>query len=139
MAVPSAIICFLLIGGFWEPEFSKMTWFAIRHDELFGESGWFQWIQTQMLDEWMAVFCIMGLVFVAFSKRKLEDERVTHLRLTSLLWATYLTYALLIVITLFVFGMPFLWVLIINMIALLVVFIARFEFVLYKTNRAHEE
>lgn len=139
LAIPSAVLGFLLIGDYWGPEIGKMNWFAIRYDELFGKSGWFGIIQTNLLDEWMACLCILGLLFIAFSRRKQEDERVIYLRLNSLLWATYLTFGWLIFNTLFVFGVPYLWVLIVNMIALLVIFIARFEYVLYKENRMDEE
>jgi hypothetical protein len=40
---------------------------------------------------------LIGLVLFAFSKEKIEDEQISQLRLTSLQWAIYLSYILLII------------------------------------------
>ena len=40
---------------------------------------------------------LVGLIIVAFSKEKIEDEQISQLRLDSVQWALYLNYVLLIV------------------------------------------
>ena len=48
-----------------------------------------------------------GALLVSFSKEKNEDEFITEIRLSSLLWAVCVSYTLLLVAFLFVYGSPF--------------------------------
>ena len=40
---------------------------------------------------------LVGLIIVAFSKEKIEDEQISQLRLDSLQWAVYLNYIILVI------------------------------------------
>ena len=73
---------------------------------------------------------------VAFSKEKHEDEFVAKTRLESLVWAIYVNYAILTLCFLFFFNMEFLLVMIFNMFTVLIFFIIRFYYVLYKSNKS---
>jgi len=79
---------------------------------------------------------VFGLLFIAFSKEKIEDEQISQLRLDSLQWAVYFNYALFIVCVLFVYGVHFIPVLIFNIISPLVFFIIRFQWKIYRLNRS---
>ncbi|MDR3696719.1 hypothetical protein [Mucilaginibacter sp.] len=79
---------------------------------------------------------IFGLLLVAFSKEKIEDEQISQSRLDSLRWAVYFNYALFIVCVLFIYGMHFIPVLIFNMISPLIFFIIRFRWKIYQLNRS---
>ena len=74
---------------------------------------------------------IIGLVLIAFSKVKLEDEYVSKIRLESLQWAIYFNYAMLILATILVYGMAYYQVAIFNMITPLVFFIVRFHYIIF--------
>ncbi|MEO6148677.1 MAG: hypothetical protein ABIP28_00880 [Mucilaginibacter sp.] len=79
---------------------------------------------------------VIGLLLVAFSKEKIEDERIAQLRLDSLQWAVYFNYAILIPCILFISD----WHLFIGvaahyMFTPLVFFIIRFRWVVYQSNR----
>src|SRR5450631_38642 len=74
----------------------------MRHMDVFGHSpsytpGDHQLFSTEHL-YFIATFLLMviGLILVAFSKEKIEDEQISRLRLDSLQWAIYLNYLLLI-------------------------------------------
>ncbi|MCD8519109.1 MAG: hypothetical protein LRY32_06310 [Flavobacterium sp.] len=41
-----------------------------------------------MLDELLLVVCLFGGLLVGFSKTKNEDEMISHIRYSSLVWAT---------------------------------------------------
>jgi len=69
---------------------------------------------------------------VAFSKEKTEDEFILRTRIDSLLWATYINYFILIFCFIFFFGFEFLYIMIFNMFTILIFFIFRFNYVLYK-------
>lgn len=86
-------------------------------------------------DEVAAIGSIIGLILVAFSKVKIEDEYVTITRLESLQWAIYFNFGLLILATIFVHGMAYFQVIIFNMFTPLVFFITRFYFILFLKPR----
>lgn len=115
--------------------------FALINEEGFKSPFYFSWIKNNILDEIaMTLFIVSGLIF-AFSKEKIEDEMVAKIRLESLVWATYLNYAVLLFCILFIYGLPFLNVMMYNMFTLLLFFIIRFHWMLYKNNTLsdHEE
>ena len=68
----------------------------------------------------------IGLLFLAFSRLKNEDEYTNHLRLTSLQWAVIINYTLLIIFTWVLYGTAFLAVPLYNMLTVLLIFIVRF-------------
>ncbi len=82
-------------------------------------------------DEIATIGSIIGLLFVAFSKVKVEDEYVSKIRLESLQWAIYLNFVLLILATLFVHGIEYFQVTIFNMFTPLIIFIVRFYYLLF--------
>ncbi|MCX6270266.1 MAG: hypothetical protein NTU44_03430 [Bacteroidetes bacterium] len=89
----------------------------------------------------VGILFIMGALLVAFSKEKQEDEFIARTRLESLVWATYVNYAILILCFLFFFNLEFMMVMILNMFTILIFFIIRFYYILYKTNKSlgHEK
>jgi len=78
---------------------------------------------------------VFGLVFIGFSKEKIEDEQISQLRLDSLQWAIYFNYALFIICCLFIYEIHFIPVLIFNIISPLVFFIIQFRWKIYLLNR----
>lgn len=83
---------------------------------------------------------VSGLIF-AFSKEKIEDEMISKIRTESLVWATYLSYAVLLFCIIFIYGFTFFNILTYNVFTILFVFILRFRWMLYKNNQtySHEE
>jgi hypothetical protein len=71
---------------------------------------------------------------VGFSKEKNEDEFIANLRLSSLLWAVLVNYGLLLLAFVFVYGFPFLNVMVYNMFTVLIIFIARFNYILHRNS-----
>lgn len=61
-------------------------------------------IYNEILD---CAFFISGII-LAFSKEKIEDEMITFIRLKSLLYTTYFIFVLLILSEIFIYGIPFL-------------------------------
>jgi hypothetical protein len=78
------------------------------------------------------VLLLVGLLMVAFSKEKIEDERTQRLRLESLLWAVYVNSVLIVLAIILTYGTLFLNVMIYNICSTLVFFIARFRWVMDK-------
>jgi hypothetical protein len=79
-------------------------------------------------DEIATIGSIVGLLLIAFSKVKYEDEYVSKLRLESLQWAVYVNFFLLIVSTILIHGMSYYSVIVYNMFTPLIIFIIRFYY-----------
>ena len=117
----------------------EITTFAIYSDEIFTKSKYFNTISNPILDEILLVICLFGGLIVGFSKTKNEDEMIAHIRYTSLVWATYFNIILMIITTLFVFGMIYFNVMIFFMISSILFFIVRFHFMIYKLNKSNQD
>jgi hypothetical protein len=109
--------------------------FAIADEKILGHTTFFYFPINNVFDEIICLLLITGPVFIVFSREKNEDEFITKLRLESLIWAVYLNYAILVLAILFVYGLSFLWVLVMNMFTILFFFIIRFNWVLYKSKK----
>jgi hypothetical protein len=118
-----------------EPGFLDIKVFAIANQSIFSDAEYFTFIDTNILDEIIGLLLIIGSIFIALSKEKLEDEFISKIRLESLVWATYINYAILVLTIIFVFGLSFYWVLVFNMFTILIFFIIRFNWVLYKSKK----
>lgn len=108
--------------------------FALIFDSGF-EINYFGFTENNIIDEILtAIFIASGIVF-AFSKEKIEDEMVSKIRLESLVWATYVNYGILLLCVIFIYGFSFLQVMQYNMFTLLLFFIIRFHWTLYKNSK----
>lgn len=108
--------------------------FAIAGDALFSETTFFYITENNILDEMASILLIMGALLIAFAKERFEDEFISKIRLESLVWATYVNYAILVLAIIFVYDLTFFWVLVFNMFTLLVFFLVRFNWALNKSN-----
>ncbi len=135
--VPSAILGILLtfdVIGFEHLFKAKM--FAIYADVIFGSTVVFGLVENTILDEILGILCIVGAILVAFSKEKEEDEFIAKIRAESLVWATYINYAILVFCILFFYGSGFYYVMIFNMFTILIIFIIRFHYQLYNSKKS---
>ena len=80
---------------------------ALLNDDLFSpsESGW---IETVFLDEIISVFIIIFGLMAGFSKEKYEDELIDKLRNDALRISLYISYGILLLTILSIFGLIFL-------------------------------
>ena len=77
---------------------------------------------------------IFGILVIC-SSEKVDDEMVRQLRLNSLLVALYINYAVLIVCSLFVYGLDFLYVMMYNMFTILLIFMVVFRYRMWCLNK----
>ena len=126
-------IPFLILGIFslhMEFEFDWLD-FKIRP-----EGGWLENPEVEnFTNELAANGVLIGLIFIAFSREKIEDEFMMKLRLESLVAAVLISYSLLLLAILFVYGFGFFVALIYNMYTVLIIFIARFYWVKSRENK----
>jgi bacteriorhodopsin len=90
-------------------------------------------------DEIGSLLLLTGLLLIAFSKEKDEDERISKLRLESLLWAVFINSIFIAISIIFFYSELFLKIMAYNICSTLILFIIRFNLTIYferkKTNR----
>ena len=132
----------LSINDFDYPDWNIKVFPLIAEKEgMFTRNEPLAWGNNNIADEAASILIIIGGILVAFCKLQNEDEYSSKIRMESLIWATYVNYFVLVLSIFFVFDMPFFLVMIYNMFTILIFFILRFHFVLYKSNKmlSHEE
>lgn len=136
LLIPSALIgLYLIITGF-EPTLVRGKTFAVLSEGIFGARNTFSVIETDLTSTIVGTLFLAGALLVAFSRQKQEDEYIARIRMTSLLWAVLVNYVLLLLAFLLVYGLPFMSVMMYNMFTVLIIFIARFHFILYQNAKA---
>lgn len=141
LLIPSTIIGLLVIFFDFEFDFLKIKVFSIYSSSILKSGAFLSLSKNNITDEIAAILFIVGAIFVAFSKGKNEDEFIAKNRLDSLVWATYINYAILIFCIIFFYDLAFLTVMVLNMFTILIFFIIRFYYILYKSKKAlgHEK
>jgi hypothetical protein len=92
-------------------------------------------IEVQNLtDEIAAIGVIIGLLLIAFSREKVEDEMIGQLRLEALQWSVYANYIVLAIAIIAVYDTAFFSVMIYNMFTVLLVFIIRFRWLIHRNG-----
>lgn len=113
--------------------------FAFTETGIMSQNNYFSVIQNSIVDEVLLYCLIIGGILVGFSKLKIEDEFTSKIRYESLVWATYLNYGLILFFTIFVYGLSYLNVLFFNTFTLLLFFIIRFHYLIYKLNKTSND
>jgi hypothetical protein len=83
----------------------------------------------------IALLVLFGLIFIAFSKEKIEDEHISLIRLESLQWAVYLNYFMLAICVVFTNINELIHVILTAVWAPLIFFIIRFRWMIFRLNR----
>ncbi|WP_298286897.1 hypothetical protein [uncultured Lutibacter sp.] len=120
------------------PNWETNVFPLIGSNDIFS-STIFEWTSNNIADEIASILIILGGILVSFSKTKDEDEYISKIRMESLIWATYVNYMVLVLAIIFVFDLSFLNVLIYNMFTMLLFFMLRFHYVLYKSKKLTDE
>lgn len=133
MLVPAAVLGIVMMITNYEPKFLEINVFSIT-TQTFGDSN-SHWFKNNIALEIVAVVFTVGALLAGFSKQKNEDEYIASIRHDSLLWATYVNYVLLILSLIFVYDLGFLNVMVYNMFTVLIIFLLRFNYLLYASNK----
>ena len=126
--VPFAVLGFLNL--YQEFEFSWLT-FVVDTNKLFGG-------KQNLTDELALTGCIVGLLLMSFARTSQEDEFIQMLRLQAWQWAVLSHFLLLMVAIWTMYIEHFLSFMIYNMLTVLIIFLGRFHFLLYKNRLAND-
>lgn len=119
-------------------EFDFLMYESGKNSDILEQGGQtlFTLDRNNFSDEIISIGLILGLILTAFSKEKIEDEWTSKLRLDSLLWGVYVNTVLLLLAIIFIYGELFWQVMILNLFTTLIIFIIRFNFILWKENKS---
>ncbi|MBP6039883.1 MAG: hypothetical protein KA523_06775 [Flavobacterium sp.] len=138
--IPSLIGAILLSMNFEVfSQILKIKVFALAEIQLFDNQNYFKIIENHIIDEIILIGLIVGGILIGFSKLKNEDEFISKIRYESLVWATYFNYLLIIIFTTLLYGFTFLNVVFYNLFTLLLFFIIRFHYQIYKLNKFNSD
>jgi len=139
--IPATIAGIYLISISFGTTWITTTVFSFfGDDEIIGRSTTtgnhnFTFITVDITNSLVGFLFIIGGLMVSFSKERREDEFISNLRLSSLLWSVWVNYALLLVAFIFIWNFDFLMVMVYNMFTILIIFIIRFNFILYRNSK----
>lgn len=132
--IPSLVAGIFSSATGFEVEWLNARVFSLFNDDLFESSKHFSLITTNVTNTLIGILFLAGALMVSFSKEKQEDEFIANLRLSSLLWSVWVNYGLLLIAFIFVYGLAFFSVMVYNMFTILIIFIIRFNYILWKNN-----
>lgn len=115
--------------------FKKWGWLVLAVGVAFGIYAMVADYGSSLVNNIAIIGTISGAILATCSREKIEDEMVRQLRLNSLLVALYISYAVLIVCSLFVYGLDFLYVMIYNMFTILLIFMVVFRYRMWCLNK----
>lgn len=136
LLIPATILGIILTFFDFDANWINAKVFAFFTDDFIEVDNSFTFIKTNITNTVVGVLFIIGALFVGFSREKKEDEYISNLRLSSLLWAVWVNCILLLLAFIFVYGTAFLTVMIYNMFTVLIIFIVRFNYILYKNSKS---
>jgi len=134
-----AFAIYLTVTGQSIDELFKTKVFAIAADEFLGKRQFMTVIENSISDELILICLIVGGLLIGFSKLKNEDELIAKIRYESLVWAVYFNFGLMLLATIFVYGMIYYQFMLANMFTVLLFFIIRFHVMIYKLNSGGNE
>lgn len=97
-------------------------------------------LHEECLDDTIIIILgLISLMFICFSREKREDEYIGRIREKSLVWSLWANTILLVAGSLFIYGIPYLQVMIVNIFSLPVIFALKFNYSLYRFRHCRNE
>jgi hypothetical protein len=131
--IPSIILGLILISGkinFNDIKLPVFYYSGFPFDNE--ETGFFKTTEIDFFSNLIGILIIIGGVMVGFSKEKIEDEYISSLRLRSMFWSLAVTYTIVLILFLTLFGAIFFTVMIVIIFMPLILYVFRFNYLLLK-------
>jgi hypothetical protein len=145
LLIPSSILGLFVIFGEFKLSILEFNVFTISSS---GFAPWeinkafaFAFEKENLTATIVGILFLLGALMVTLAREKNEDEFISKKRLESLLWATIVNFIILLFCFVFFYELGFIYVMIFNMFTILILFIVRFNYVLYNSSKSlkHEK
>ena len=131
--IPSLILGILSLTDILNfPEVSVPVFYNSGFPLSSEENGLFKNTEIAIFPNLFGILIIIGGILVGCSKEKIEDEYISSLRLKSVFWSLIVTYSIILVLFLTIFGSLFFTAMILIMFLPLVLYVFRFNYLLLK-------
>ncbi|AZB28217.1 MULTISPECIES: hypothetical protein [Chryseobacterium] len=130
--IPSLILGIISLTGIINfPEVSLPVFynsgFPLNSEDL----GLFKTTEIDFFTNLFGILIIIGGILTGFSKEEIEDEYISSLRLKSVFWSLFVTYSIILILFLTIFGTLFFTAMILIMFLPLVLYVFRFNYLLF--------
>lgn len=132
LTVGGLVISLLRFGIGIKPWFFNVNVFAIYSSYF--DTMYFTVINNNISEEISGITLLTGLLLLALSREKKEQEHYAYLRLRAFLVAIYCTTALLLLTFLFVYGVAFFYALTLHAFLPLIIYSLTFRYYLVKDH-----
>ncbi|MBW8359968.1 MAG: hypothetical protein K0M63_09250 [Weeksellaceae bacterium] len=95
-------------------------------------TGFFRVAEVDLMGNVAGILIIVGGLLVGFSREDQEDEYISSLRLQSVFWSLIISYAVILILFVSIFGGLFFTVMLIAVYLPLILYILRFNYLLLK-------
>ncbi len=129
LAIPSLI--WLVLVFIFDMDFLSF----LKYDK----EVWFKMSNESFSDEVFCISFLIGMLLIAFSAEKIEDERVQRLRLEAFQWAVLANSLILMLAVLLIYDFAFFVVMEYNMFTTLIIFILRFQYLIWRDSKTIAE
>jgi hypothetical protein len=136
LAILGLLSSYVRFGLGIKPDFLEIKIFAI-YSSIF-KSVWLSIVNNNISEEICALLFLSGLLMIAFSREKNEQDGYDAIRTRSIFLSVYLSYLLLFLSIIFVYGIGFLTILSINMFSLLAIYILISRYYIFRHAKAEE-
>jgi hypothetical protein len=138
LLIPSSILGLFVIFEEFKFSFLEFRVFTISSG---GFAPWevtksFKFEKENLTATIVGILFLVGALMVTLAREKNEDEFMSKKRFESLLWATIINYLILLFCFMFFYEFGFVFVMIFNMFTILILFIIRFNYILYKSSKS---
>lgn len=131
--IPSLILGILSLTDILTlPEVSVPVFYNSGFPLSSEENGLFKNTEIAIFPNLFGILIIIGGILVGCSKEKIEDEYISSLRLKSVFWSLIVTYSIILLLFLTIFGSLFFTAMILIMFLPLVLYVFRFNYLLLK-------
>jgi hypothetical protein len=114
-------------------EFLDIKVFAV-YSKYF-ETNYFKVIDNHVSEELIALLLLVGLFCISFTREKIENDYISAIRYKSLILTFYINAVLIALSFLFVYGIGFVTVLVINVFSPFIIYIILLKYFLYKSQK----
>lgn len=138
LLIPGILIGLPIEYSGWQPAFLDIKVPSLLISAIWSgsDSQLIRLEHNNVLNEILGLLVITGGLMVAFSEESDEDELISKMRLDCLVWAIFWNYGMLTLAFLFVYDIEFYRVMIFNMFTPLLLFVARFNWLLIKFRKS---
>ncbi len=99
------------------------------------ETDFFKSAEENFTNEIALTLTVVGLLILAYTREKVEDERVRLIRLEAFQWSVLISFLLVLTGNWLLYSTDFYMFMVFNLFTPLVIFVLRFHYVLYREAR----